>query len=866
MKNLLLILFLFSSLVYSQNDENLIILNEGYYDFNNQEIIEPASIGVYYTSTEFYEEVAVIEGVRFASDMIVNEGFLYVAADNKILKYQIGSFELLNEVEVQGARNLLIHNDNLFVSRGDYDYDTWSAVVFDSYLHVYDKNDLTFVSQFDSSNGPAWSTQNLVIKDDQVFVAINNGFEWNNEKGLIGVIDANNLTYTNEFDLGDNGTNPDNMVLKGDYLLTVNNKNWSGSSVSRVNLITNEVVTEDLADISTGCGTSALRGDFLNYQVSGANTVQKYDYENMETVGEEEGINLNFYEIAEGSDNLFYASSTDFSSYGEVYIFNQNNEVVSSFSTGISPGTFQFYSNIEEEDFNISCNMVSSSEIINTFGNGFEVSSNAYETNIPQYVVINDEVYYISFFYCNDMMFGGGNCNELDIFTSNTDGSQGAYVSTGSLNILGSVASFYMTYEDAVCSISEGCTDENACNYNSNVGLEDGSCIYAEMYYDCNDVCLNDMDEDGVCDELEILGCTDSTACNYSADASDNDGSCTYADSNEDCEGNCVDGYTQMYLNYDSVDKSIFSISVYPVEEIYSATISGSGILDSCFPTELENECLAVEISGDISWSLSWIGTGGNLNEYLNSETVSDYATYNSDNGYYFGELCGYFAGCTDELACNYNNSASFNDGSCIYPEENEDCDGGCVIGYTQMILNYDSVGESSFNVSVFEGVELYSAIFSEGDLNGVLDSCFPTDLENECLAVEISGDLSWALSWVGLEGNLNEYLNSETIGEFATHENENVYYFGEACEFSSLEESVSHFNIFPNPSTSLVNISGNFSPKTKILIFNNIGKLVIQEITDNDVVFDFSNLSKGMYFINIISGEVNTISPILIK
>ena len=69
--------------------------------------------------------------------------FLYVAADNKILKYEIGSFNLLSEVEVQGVRNLLIHNDNLYVSRGDYDYDTYLPVIFDSYLHVYDKNNLT---------------------------------------------------------------------------------------------------------------------------------------------------------------------------------------------------------------------------------------------------------------------------------------------------------------------------------------------------------------------------------------------------------------------------------------------------------------------------------------------------------------------------------------------------------------------------------------------------------------------------------------------------------------------------------------------------------------------------------------------------
>ena len=322
-----------------------------------------------------------------------------------------------------------------------------------------------------------------------------------------------------------------------------------------------------------------------------------------------------------------------------------------------------------------------------------------------------------------------------------------------------------------------------------------------------------------------------------------------------------------MFLNYNSQGKSTFSVSVYPVEELYATTITGGeGVLESCFPTELENECLAVEINGDLTWDLSWIGTSGNLNEYLNNETISDYATYSTDDGYYFGELCSYFAGCTDELACNYNDSASFNDGSCVYPEENEDCEGGCVDGYTQMYLNYDSVGESSFNVSVFEGEELYSATFSEDNLSGVLDSCFPTDLENECLSVEISGDLTWDLSWVGTEGNLNEYLSSETIGEFATHENENGYYFGEACDFSSLNEIVSNFNIYPNPSSSLVNISGNFFIDTEILIFNNIGKLIANEITSNDILIDFSSYSKGLYYIKIVSGNNHTFSPILIK
>lgn len=70
-----------------------------------------------------------------------------------------------------------------------------------------------------------------------------------------------------------------------------------------------------------------------------------------------------------------------------------------------------------------------------------------------------------------------------------------------------------------------GCTDSLACNFHPLAQSENGSCRYTTDYYDCLG-CINDSDEDGVCDELEIYGCDQYSACNYSADATENDGSC----------------------------------------------------------------------------------------------------------------------------------------------------------------------------------------------------------------------------------------------------------------------------------------------------------------------------------------------------
>ena len=104
----------------------------------------------------------------------------------------------------------------------------------------------------------------------------------------------------------------------------------------------------------------------------------------------------------------------------------------------------------------------------------------------------------------------------------------------------------------------EGCTDANACNYYDLATVDNGSCVLPQELYDCDDVCLNDLDGDSICDELEIPGCQDVMACNYMASATDENNTCVYPTGCETCSGE-MDGSGSIIDN-DSDDDGVCNL------------------------------------------------------------------------------------------------------------------------------------------------------------------------------------------------------------------------------------------------------------------------------------------------------------------
>ena len=168
---------------------------------------------------------------------------------------------------------------------------------------------------------------------------------------------------------------------------------------------------------------------------------------------------------------------------------------------------------------------------------------------------------------------------------------------------------------DGICDGNEiaGCKDELACNYDANLTTDTFNlvCYYPPENLNCNLLCLNDSDNDGVCDEYEIMGCTDASAINFSAEATDDDNSCI------PLVTGCMDS---LALNFNPLANTSDN---YCIPVIY-------GCMDSlAFNYELP--------------------TGDNFTD-VNTEDGSCIASV---------------SGCLDSLAFNYNPIANTNDDSC---------------------------------------------------------------------------------------------------------------------------------------------------------------------------------------------------------
>jgi hypothetical protein len=312
----------------------VVVLNEGYYDyFNGQGQLVPVTLGSYDPSTGTYQTVATLSGPRFGSDVLVDGGDIYVAADDRVLRFDADTYQQTGEVLVQGARKLAVWNDQLLITRGELGG-------LPHYFEVRDRNSLEMLYAITPADGLQFAAEDVLVVGNKAYLAVGNAFEWGNFVGRVGVVDLLAGTYGTEVDLGPDGTNPEKLMEHEGDIIAFNNTDFSHSSISRVDVSTGTISYTTNVSANSSCAASAKVGanGRVYYMEYAQNELARFDLNNGVVADTLAGSPAVYGLTEDPVNGVLYATTTDFFTTGDLHVMDLEGNVLSTVAVGVSPG------------------------------------------------------------------------------------------------------------------------------------------------------------------------------------------------------------------------------------------------------------------------------------------------------------------------------------------------------------------------------------------------------------------------------------------------------------------------------------------------------------------------------------------------
>jgi hypothetical protein len=307
----------------------VLVLNEGYFNFNTLTQEVPVSLGSFDPVTGSYQTVATINGARFGNYVAVDGNAIYVSADEQLLKYDATNFTLLDQATVPGIRRFAFHNDEMVITLGE-------VGGLPHYVEVRDKNTFELLYNIDPAVLP-YSCEAVQVVGDKAYIGVNNAFDWSNLRGEVRVLDLATQTWEPTIDLGVNGVNPENILVKEDAVYAFNNTDFTGSSISRISLQGALEYTINVAT-SSGCASSAMVEDRVYFMEYAQNELSRFNLTTATVEDTLAGSPATYGLIHDPVNNVLYGTTTDFVTSGTLHVMDLNGAVLSSVPVGVSPG------------------------------------------------------------------------------------------------------------------------------------------------------------------------------------------------------------------------------------------------------------------------------------------------------------------------------------------------------------------------------------------------------------------------------------------------------------------------------------------------------------------------------------------------
>lgn len=313
-----------------------------------------------------------------------------------------------------------------------------------------------------------------------------------------------------------------------------------------------------------------------------------------------------------------------------------------------------------------------------------------------------------------------GSCGTDGNYSMTNDSDGSILFSMGASNYGASI-----THNFCISTDGGGCTDPTACNYNPTATFDDGSCTVDDECgvcggtgtAGCTDATACNFDPTAACDDgsCDASGCMDASACNYNAAAVCSGEACIYGPSNDLCanalplsegantidnSGACqTEGYsvpadgcnvTTGWCNQNGIEVDVFysfATPSGPAEISLETSFDGTGTLidtQMAIFSDCGGTLIAANDDGaaDLYMSRLDFACGELLPNTTYLVLIDGYAgnqgtatlTLTTDF-----TNCG-VPGCMDPTACNYDASATVDDGSCQTLDCNGDCGGSAVL------------------------------------------------------------------------------------------------------------------------------------------------------------------------------------------